>query len=183
MYAALTFAREFQEALFILCPAVKELITSIKGAALSHFNKTGATLAWTTPLGLFIELSPWKVTEDTHTVSFQSGGIRKSMNVLSLRPDSMGGAAGALPNLIHSLDACLVHMVNLARIGLGMPWADIHDSFGSTVGDVKRTVDLVNDAFVQVHTEFDINDVLRKHHRPVMSKGDLCLSELEQIVF
>jgi DNA-directed RNA polymerase len=121
--------------------------------------------------------------EDTHTVSFQSAGVRKSMKVLSLKLDQMGGAAGALPNLIHSLDACLVHMVNLARIGLGMPWADIHDSFGSTVGDVKRTVELVNDAFTQVHTEFDINNVLRLHARPILSKGDLCLSELEQIVF
>lgn len=97
MYAALTFAREFQEALFTLCPAVKVLITSIKGAALSHFNKEGTTFAWVTPLDLYIELSPWKVTEDTHTVSFQSGGVRKSMNVLSLRPDSMGGAAGLCP--------------------------------------------------------------------------------------
>ena len=183
MYAALTFAREFQEALFTLCPAVKVLITSIKGAALSHFNKEGTTFAWVTPLDLYIELSPWKVTEDTHTVSFQSGGVRKSMNVLSLRPDSMGGAAGALPNLIHSLDACLVHMVNLARIELGMPWADIHDSFGSTIGDVKRTVELVNDAFVQVHTKFEINNVLQLHNRPILSKGDLCLSELEQIIF
>jgi len=183
MYAALTFAREFQEALFTLCPSVKELITSIKGAALSHFNKTGTTFAWVTPLDLYIELSPWKVTEDTHTVSFQSGGVRKSMNVLSLKLDQMGGAAGALPNLIHSLDACLVHMVNLARIELGMPWADIHDSFGSTIGDVKRTVELVNDAFVEVHTKFDINNILRLHARPILSKGDLCLSELEQIVF
>lgn len=183
MYAALTFAREFQEALFTMCPSVKELITSVKGAALSHFNGSGQTLSWTTPLGLFVELSPWKVMEDTTAVSFQSKGVRKSMKVLALKPDSMGGAAGALPNLIHSLDACLVHLVNLARIELGMPWADIHDSFGSTVGDVKRTVELVNDAFVQVHTEFDVNDVLRKHKRPLMSKGDLCLSELEQIVF
>jgi len=183
MYAALTFAREFQEALFTMCPSVKELITSVKGAALSHFNSSGQTLSWTTPLGLFVELSPWKVMEDTTAVSFQSKGVRKSMKVLALKPDSMGGAAGALPNLIHSLDACLVHLVNLARLQLGMPWADIHDSFGSTVGDVKRTVELVNDAFVQVHTEFDINDVLRKHKRPLMSKGDLCLSELEQIVF
>ena len=183
MYAALTFAREFQEALFTLCPSVKELITSIKGAALSHFNKTGTTFAWVTPLDLYIELSPWKVMEDTHTVSFQSAGVRKSMKVLSLKLDQMGGAAGALPNLIHSLDACLVHMVNLARVGLGMPWADIHDSFGSTVGDVKRTVELVNDAFTQVHTEFDVNNVLRLHARPILSKGDLCLSELEQIVF
>lgn len=183
MYAALTFAREFQEALFTLCPSVKELITSIKGAALSHFSKTGTTFAWVTPLDLYIELSPWKVMEDTHTVSFQSAGVRKSMKVLSLKLDQMGGAAGALPNLIHSLDACLVHMVNLARVGLGMPWADIHDSFGSTIGDVKRTVELVNDAFVHVHTEFDINNVLRLHARPILSKGDLCLSELEQIVF
>tara|TARA_R100000657_G_scaffold12953_1_gene8501 strand:- start:1735 stop:3021 length:1287 start_codon:yes stop_codon:yes gene_type:complete len=183
MYAALTFAREFQEALFTLCPSVKELITSIKGAALSHFSKTGTTFAWVTPLDLYIELSPWKVMEDTHTVSFQSAGVRKSMKVLSLKLDQMGGAAGALPNLIHSLDACLVHMVNLARVGLGMPWADIHDSFGSTVGDVKRTVELVNDAFTQVHTEFDVNNVLRLHARPILSKGDLCLSELEQIVF
>ena len=183
MYAALTFAREFQEALFTLCPSVKELITSVKGAALSHFNKTGATLSWTTPLGLFVELSPWKVTEDTTPVSFQSGGIRKSMKVLALKADSMGGAAGALPNLIHSLDACLVHMVNLTRTELGMPWADIHDSFGSTIGDVKRTVELVNDAFVQTHIKFDINDVLRKHARPVMLKGELDLDELEQIIF
>ena len=183
MKSALAFAREFQAGLFAIAPAAQVLLDAVKGAAQSYYNSTGRTFSWSTPLGLNIQLPNWKVSEDTTLVQYQSKSGRKSMKVLKLNLDTQGGAAGALPNLMHSLDACLVHKVNLLRMERGLPWADIHDSFGSTIADVALIHELINEAFIWVHQNFDINTVLRDHHRPCLTKGDLDLSSIEQIVF
>ena len=66
---------------------------------------------------------------------------------------------GVAANFVHSLDsACMMVTVNMAYKRGITNFCNVHDSFGTTAGDVEVLNETLRDAFVKVFTE---NDVLQ----------------------
>ena len=66
-------------------------------------------------------------------------------------------AAGAAPNLIHSMDAALVHFAILSSQEFGIAVSPIHDSFGTHIADAERLAEIVRNQMVGIdHWDFFI---------------------------
>ena len=66
--------------------------------------------------------------------------------------NNMVGAAGAMPNMIHSLDAAVVRYVILNFSGvLGV----VHDAFFTNINDALKLRTIVQDGYVHIHSNLD----------------------------
>ena len=66
--------------------------------------------------------------------------------------NNMVGAAGAMPNMIHSLDDAVVRYVILNFSGvLGV----VHDAFFTTINDALRLRTVVQNGYVHIHSNLD----------------------------
>ena len=106
------------------------------------------------------------------------------MSILQMTEDTTGGAAGSLPNLMHMLDATLVHIMNIMREEEGLlTSADIHDSFGSPIDKIVWTSDAAATAFKVTHRLFDLNKFLKHHGRAQIHMGNLNIEEIKKVIF
>lgn len=124
----LSLVKPMQEALFNEFPTLRAL----RNRCIAYFQecvKADPTrFVWTTPLGVDCVRFITPVEQET-------GGVKE---------------AGAMPNLIHSLDACVVHLTVLDWRGtLGV----VHDAFFTTADRVGELRECVQRAYQRVHED------------------------------
>lgn len=185
MARAFYLASTMQEALYAVAPSLKTLLNAVQSAAQSWFSQTKSTMRIVSPLGLEFSLMSYKVDKKTTVkISITANGKRKQMSILQMSEDTQGGASGALPNLMHMLDACLLHILNLKREEEGiLDSADIHDSVGSGIDRVVWTSDAATEAFRVVHRLFNINKLLKSHNRAQIPMGNLELDKIQKVMY
>jgi DNA-directed RNA polymerase len=69
---------------------------------------------------------------------------------------------GIAPNFVHSCDAAhmMLTVVRAKQAGIDN-FAMIHDSFGTTAGDVEQLYHVVREAFVEMYSEIDVIESFR----------------------
>ena len=147
---------------------------------MTYFQEVAKTLAkndkplvWKTPSGCTVQQSYWNINKtDVRTVM-------GSYYMWSQNPD--GGlnarkqALGSAPNVIHSLDAALLHKVVNKLVDKGInSFATVHDSFAVHY----RHTDELRDTIREVAYSMFSNDWLRDgFHRDVQSRTQVELPE------
>jgi len=122
--------------------------------------------------------------------------IKPRINTETDRTDRLRMSNGVAPNLVHSVDSsAMIKTVNIAYKSGIKNFCNVHDSFGTTAGDVEMLSKCLREAFITMFTEHDIlknfrEDVLKqlpeklKSKLPeVPSKGDLDIQQLRDSEF
>jgi len=89
---------------------------------------------------------------------------------------------GISPNFVHSCDAAhmMLTVVRAKQMGINN-FAMIHDSFGSTAGDVEQLYHTVREAFVEMYDEIPVIESFREEiHQQLSLKNKLLLEELPE---
>ena len=112
------------------------LFPSLEGMkkAAQQWAKDNGSTSWVSPSGLRCVKRDIVVDEESGEVYADSG------------------AAGALPNLIHSIDGAIAAN---AIATFGAPLVTIHDSFGASVADARRVRRCVAEAYITAVDAFD----------------------------
>ena len=113
-----------------------QLFPSLEGMkkAAQQWAKSNGSTSWVSPSGL-------QCVKRDITVDEESGEVYAD-----------AGAAGALPNLVHSIDGAIAAK---AIATFGAPLVTIHDSFGSSVCDARRVRRCVAEAYIWAVDAFD----------------------------
>ena len=84
--------------------------------------------------------------------------MKQEIDKLDRRRQSQGIA----PNFVHSCDAAhmMLTVVRAKQTGIAN-FAMIHDSFGTTAGDVEDLYHVVRESFVEMYSEIDVIESFR----------------------
>ena len=139
------FVKEQQEILFKKFPSIQVLRTECIKYYVECINADPESFIWTTP----------------------DGFIAHRVITLDEQECNRVGAAGAMPNLIHSLYAAIVRYVirNWNRT-LGV----VHDAFFTTINDALELRELVREAYRYIHTNLGEFPVKREGTLPEIGK-------------
>lgn len=146
---------------------------------------------WHTPVG-FPVMQAYADTEARTVKTAINGKVVKltmyqEQDKLNRRKQSQGIA----PNFVHSCDAAhmMLTVVRAKQAGISN-FAMIHDSFGSTAGDVEDLYHVVRESFVEMYEEIPVlenfrDEILqqlsvnnRENLEPLPERGDLDLSRV-----
>jgi hypothetical protein len=116
------------DTLYSLFPSLDTIKQASQGWAKTHGTE------WTSPSGMACRKCDIALNEETGEIYADNG------------------AAGALPNLIHSIDGAIASKVIAT---FGAPIVTIHDSFGVGVADARRVRRVVAEAYVWAVEAFD----------------------------
>lgn len=144
---------------------------------------------WTTPVGFpvmqaYADLKPRRIDSALNGKIVQFTMYQDKDN-LDRRKQSQGIA----PNFVHSCDAAhmMLTVVRAKQAGIDS-FAMIHDSFGTTAGDVEQLYHTVRESFVEMYGEIDViesfrDEILqqlseknREKLEPLPARGDLDLT-------
>jgi DNA-directed RNA polymerase len=123
------------------------------------YNEKHEYMAWNSPITNFPVVQNYrKATSDRTLLSY--GGEKLHVVVenwedATLDKDSQ--KLGASPNIVHSLDA--VHMTMVVNAA-DYPVAAIHDSWGTTAGNMSSLFKLVREKFVELYKEDPLKQIL-----------------------
>ena len=166
-------AHLYQTALYKEFPSIERFVTLVRESARAHFKDRGRAAAWRGPSGMSCVPAKCEMDEevDSYRVQATSGSTRLSV--------SLGGnkvahqAAGAAPNLIHSMDAALVHFAIIAaNDDFGVAVAPIHDSFGTHMCDAERLAEIVRNQMVGLdHWDYFVDVMSGSWGRKVKAKN------------
>jgi len=131
-------------------------------------------LQWTSPSGLKVynRKLTTKVGEDgaeSEMINVTIGGVRHRISWLPIVEASSDAAAP--PNVIHSVDASVVHFTSVTCCEERISLAPIHDSFGTHVCDALRVKHIVRESIIRIPQSFlneqifVPNGVKPVHHR------------------
>ena len=82
--------------------------------------------------------------------------------------DKLRMSNGIAPNFIHSLDSsAMMRTVNIAYSKGVNNFATVHDSFGTTAGDMQTLIDSIKEGFIQI---FDNTHLLEDFLEEVKSQ-------------
>ena len=122
--------------------------------------------------------------------------IKPRINTETDKTDKLRMGNGVAHNVVHSVDsAAMMETVNIAYRNGITNFCNVHDSFGTTAGDVEVLNKSLREAFVTMFTEHDIlanfrNDVLKQlpvelHEKipEVPEKGSLDIQQLTNSEF
>jgi DNA-directed RNA polymerase len=148
-----TITHALREAVFTLFPGPKQVMEWIE-AEVSDAIKRGATeLSWTTPSGFVVTQKIMK--PDVVRMDLQLLGKVKKVTVAvgdSDEVDINKHKAATSPNLIHSLDASLLH---LATLRFNAPIALIHDSVLCRATDMSVLSTIVRETYMHLFSDHD----------------------------
>jgi DNA-directed RNA polymerase len=151
---------------------------------------------WVTPVGFPVYQSYPEMKSKRVKAMLMGQVIKPRINTETDKTDKLRMGNGVAPNLVHSVDsAAMMETVNIAYKKGITNFCNVHDSFGTTAGDVETLNQSLREAFVTMFTENDIllnfrNDVLKQLHPSLHSKlpdvpekGDLDIKQLRESVF
>lgn len=107
-------------------------------------------MAWTSPVGLFVE-QPYR-KESTYQIRTKLQRITLSRDLETLPVDAGRQRSAFPPNFIHSIDAAHMLRTAVAAEAAGLDFAAVHDSYWTHAGHVPRLNALLREEFVRLHT-------------------------------
>jgi DNA-directed RNA polymerase len=139
--------------------------TLIKASEAMKWLQSVASLAasenlpvrWTTPIG-FPVVQAYRDIKSRRVETAISGRVLKlTLNEEKEKLDRRAQSQGVSPNFVHSADAShlMLTVVRATQEGL-QNFAMIHDSFGTTAGDVEQLFRIVREAFVEMYETVDV---------------------------
>lgn len=148
---------------------------------------------WTSPVG-FPVMQAYADVEHRRVKTAINGRIVYLM--MHIEQDSLDRrrqSQGVSPNFVHSADAAhmMLTVVRAKQAGLNS-FAMIHDSFGTTAGDVESLYHIVRESFVEMYSEIHVlesfrdeiwqqlSETSRDKMEPLPERGTLDLTQVVQ---
>jgi DNA-directed RNA polymerase, mitochondrial len=146
---------------------------------------------WTTPIG-FPVVQAYRDVKSRRIETAISGKVMKlTLNEEQEKLDRRAQSQGVSPNFVHSADAAhlMLTVVRATQEGLHN-FAMIHDSFGTTAGDVEDLFRIVRESFVEMYETVDVLEDFARDIReqlseknqekmlPIPEKGTLDVSQV-----
>lgn len=130
-------------------------------------RKDGRIMNWTSPSGCRVVNRAIRTNrDDIRDVRLK--GHRVSFYPVEEVPNT---DAAASPNLIHSVDASVVHFMAIAAKERGFCLAPIHDSFGSHIGNALWVRDQFKTCMMKVPTSWLNQTLIASKHDPLPYEG------------
>ena len=137
--------------------------------------QVGEPVHWVTPVGFPVYQAYPKMKSCRVEAMLMGTVIKPRVNQETGKTDKVKMTNGIAPNFVHSLDAsCMIRTVNKARENGITNFCNVHDSFGTTAGDVEMLSVSLKQAFIEI---FDETDVLEDFKEDVMKQLPLELHE------
>lgn len=117
---------------------------------------------WTTPVGFPVMQAYVDVAERRVKTAINGRIIYLTMRVEKDSLDRRRQSQGIAPNFVHSCDAAhmMLTVVRAKQAGIDN-FAMIHDSFGTTAGDVETLYHTVRESFVEMYEEIEVLEAFR----------------------
>ena len=151
---------------------------------------------WVTPVGFPVYQSYPEMKSKRVKAMLMGEVIKPRINAETDKTDKLRMSNGVAPNVVHSVDSAgMIKTVNIAYKNGIKNFCNVHDSFGTTAGDVEMLNKSIREAFIDMFSKHDIlnefrEDVIRqlpdklKDKLPeVPSKGDLDINKLRESKF
>ena len=135
---------------------------------------------WTTPVG-FPVMQAYPDLKARRIMSSINGKVVKfTMYQEKDNLDRRKQSSGIAPNFVHSCDAAhmMLTVVRAKQAGIDN-FAMIHDSFGTTAGDVEMLYHTVREAFTEMYGEIEVLESFRDEIQQQL--GQKNLAKLEQL--
>lgn len=147
--------------------------------------KANKPLDYVSPIGFPVYQAAMK--QVSKEVVTQIGGRMKlRMNVPTDKIDVVRQKNGSSPNFVHHVDATHMMMTVTDCVDAGIEdFAMIHDDYGTHAADAQQLQEIIQTAFVVLHTEYDLLGYFKEVHEtdgielpPVPAYGDLNLNDV-----
>jgi len=117
---------------------------------------------WTTPVGFPVMQAYPDVEARKVKTAINGRLVYLLMNKEKDKLDRRSQSQGIAPNYVHSCDAAhmMLTVVRAKQQGIDN-FAMIHDSFGTTAGDVEDLYHVVRESFVEMYSEIDVLESFR----------------------
>lgn len=112
---------------------------------------TGATVQWTTPLGLPVVQPYRRATRHHVRTLLQRLVVVENNDTLPVMKTRQRTAFP--PNFVHSIDSSHMMMTAVACRKAGLAFAGVHDSFWTHAGSVDEMNKILRDSFVELHSQ------------------------------
>ena len=175
--------------------------TLVKASEAMKWLQSAASLAageqlpvrWTTPVGFPVMQAYADMKERRIDTAINGKIVKLTMYQETDRLDRRRQSQGIAPNFVHSCDAAhmMLTVVRAKQVGISN-FAMIHDSFGTTAGDVEDLYHVVRESFVEMYEEIPVLENFRDEivqqlsedakleMQPLPERGDLDLSKVCQ---
>ena len=117
---------------------------------------------WTTPVGFPVVQAYPDMALSRIKSSLGGFVVKFTMYQEKGNLDRRKQSSGIAPNFVHSCDAAhmMLTVVRAKQAGIDN-FAMIHDSFGTTAGDVEQLYHVVRESFVEMYSEIDVIESFR----------------------
>lgn len=128
---------------------------------------------WTTPVGFPVMQAYADVEHRRVKTAINGRIVYLMMNVEKDNLNRRRQSQGISPNYVHSCDAAhmMLTVVRAKQAGLNS-FAMIHDSFGTTAGDVEALYHVVRESFVEMYSEIPVLESFRDEIQQQLSEGN-----------
>ncbi len=131
-------------------------------------SKEQLPIHWVTPVGFPVYQSYPEMKSKRVKAMLMGEVIKPRIKEETDKTDKLRMSNGVAPNFVHSLDsAAMIRTVNIANKNGVKNFCNVHDSFGTTAGDVEMLSASLKEAFIQTFTE---TDVLKEFKEDVKSQ-------------
>jgi DNA-directed RNA polymerase len=173
--------------------------TLVKASEAMNWLKHAASLAaseqlpvrWITPVGFPVMQAYPDLAARTVKTAINGKTVKLTMYAEMEKLDRRKQSQGIAPNYVHSCDAAhmMLTVVRAKQVGI-TNFAMIHDSFGTTAGDVEDLYHVVRESFVEMYGEIavledfrdeiltQLSDNKKLELEPLPERGDLDLSKV-----
>lgn len=112
---------------------------------------------WLSPIGFPVYQSYPEMKSKRVKAMLAGEIIKPRINTETDKTDKLRMSNGIAPNLVHSLDsACMMQTVNIAYSKGLKSFANVHDSFGTTAGDMECLTECLKEAFTEIFTQHNV---------------------------
>ena len=169
------YSKDFGELIKIIYEVLTKEIPSLKNLTnyfkeiITVLNQLNLPVTWTTPAGLKIRYQQIKF--DSIVTKNKIINISKpiTISIPTNKIDKIKMIRSFMPNFIHSLDACNVHILLYKLIQSDqIPVYTVHDCFASTANNMSIIEHNVKNAFIDIY--FDEEGFLLKSHNRIISQ-------------
>jgi DNA-directed RNA polymerase len=144
--------------------------TLVKASEAMNWLKHAASLAageqlpvrWTSPVGFPVMQAYPDLALRTVKTAINGKTVKLTMYAEKDKLDRRKQSQGIAPNYVHSCDAAhmMLTVVRAKQAGINN-FAMIHDSFGTTAGDVEDLYHVVRESFVEMYEEIPVLETFR----------------------
>jgi DNA-directed RNA polymerase len=150
-------------------PSLKNLGNYLESLVtiLAEFN---LPVIWITPAGMIIKLSTVKMQEiETKINLIDKGRHKVTISLPTKKLNIRKIKTSLMPNLIHSLDACNIHLLvnELLEGERRLPLYTIHDCFASTPNNISTLEIYIKRTFLKIYFE---GDYLEEMHKNILAQ-------------